>query len=207
MNKNPIKPLLSGQGTVVQLFAGLALVSFFAAGVAMAAPPESKGPIVATLTLKKVEVNAISGIETLVDAPKTKPGDLLEYSTVYRNRSSTAVQDLNASLPIPFGLEYVKNSAKPATGVLATIDNKKFEPIPLKRTVSGKNGKPSVIDVPLAEYRGLRWVVAKLDGGQKVEVSARMRVVEVAKTPEELVKKPGKSTFPFNVQPSVKPAR
>lgn len=212
MNNQPIKPNSFKTKRVMQVFALLAVATFLNTGVAVAAPETAKsalnksdqGPIAAVLTLKKVVVDA-QGKETLIDAPKIEPGDVLEYRTVYRNRSKQAISGLNASLPVPFGLAYLDHSAKPSNA-LASVDNTNYEPIPLKRVVKDKDGKSQQIDVPLAEYRGLRWTVDTLDAGKKTEVSARMRVIELPKSPEELVKKPA-SAAGIIVQPSANPVK
>jgi uncharacterized repeat protein (TIGR01451 family) len=145
-------------------------------------------PVTVTLTLKRVVISA-NGKEKLEDAPKIKPGELLEYRAVYQNKSKTTIDGLTASLPVPVGLEYVKQSGKPA-GVLATADDIKYAPEPLMRSVKDENGKEQPAEIPYVEYRALRWEVGDLDAGKKVEVSARMRAGEPPKSPEELVNKP-----------------
>jgi len=148
----------------------------------------SKQPLLITLKMEKVQTSA-NGKETLTKADKVKPGDLVEYRAVYHNRSKNGIEGLNASLPVPFGMEYVAKSARPAT-VLASVDGSKFDAVPLLRTVKDKDGKEQQIEVPYPEYRNLRWAIGSLAAGQKVEVSARMHVSALPKSPEELVGKP-----------------
>ena len=145
-------------------------------------------PLSITLSAQKVQKSA-DGKETLSKADKVAPDDLLEYSAVYRNRSKDSISGLNASLPIPFGMTYVAKSARPES-VLASVDGVKFEAEPLMRTVKDKDGKEQQIAVPYSEYRNLRWAIGTMEGGKRLEVSARMRVNQLPKSPEELVKKP-----------------
>lgn len=189
---------------VMQIFTLLAAATVLNTGFAVAAPKADKQPVAITLTLKKIVVDA-KGKETQQDAPKINPGDLLEYRAVYRNRSKQPISGLNASLPVPVGFEYVANTAKPL-GALASVDNVKYEPVPLKRMVKDKAGASQQVDVPLIEYRSLRWAVNTLEAGKKTEVSARMRVIDIPKSPEELVKKPA-SKASVMVQPSIIPTQ
>jgi len=147
-----------------------------------------KDPVVITLTLKRIVTDA-KGQETREDAPKIKPGDVLEYSAVYRNRGKQAVTGVKALLPIPKGLVYVKQSAKPLP-VEATADGVKYAAEPLMRTEKDQTGKEQQVEVPYVEYRSLRCDVGELSAGKKVEVSARMKAGELPKSPEELVAKP-----------------
>ena len=52
--------------------------------------------------------------------------------------------------------------------------------MPLKRMVKKPDGKLEEQLVPLAEYRALKWKLAELAEKNKVEVSARVRVNQVA---------------------------
>lgn len=101
---------------------------------------------------------------------------MLEYRAVYSNASKKNVTNLAATLPVPAGMEYVGLSVKPA-GAQASADGKSFSAIPLMRKkADGKTDE----QVPLADYRALRWTVSSLQPGQSFEVSARMRVSAVA---------------------------
>ena len=64
-------------------------------------------------------------------------------------------------------------------GALATIDNVKFEPIPLKRMVKQADGRMVERDVPATEYRALRWKLGSLEAGKDTVVTARMRVAPI----------------------------
>ena len=187
---NKINPALAGSEQTAKFFVFCALISVLSSGAAIAGAPQAntgKEPVTIALSMKQVVVDA-KGNETLKDAPRIKPGDLVEYTAVYRNRSKQGISGLNASLPVPVGLEYVKQSAKPSP-VMATTDGVEFAAEPLMRSVKDQAGKDQQIEVPYSEYRNLRWVVGNLDAGKRVVVSARMRVIALPKTPEELVTK------------------
>lgn len=110
--------------------------------------------------------------EKLVAADQAKPGDVIQYDAVYRNTSKGAVSNLQATVPIPSGLEYLPESAKPA-GATASLDGKEFSKLPLRR--KGADGKEEL--VPAAEYRALRWPIAELKPGASATVTLRARVL------------------------------
>jgi len=147
----------------------------------------SKSPLLITLSQKHIVVDA-KGNETLENVTKVKPGDILEYSAIYHNRSKQALSGVKASLPVPKGLIYIKQSAKPSA-VQASTDGVKYAAEPLKRMEKLPSGKEQEVDVPYAEYRGLQWQLGEFPANKQVTVSARMRVIETetAKSPEELV--------------------
>jgi uncharacterized repeat protein (TIGR01451 family) len=144
-------------------------------------------PLLVTLSSQKVQVDK-GGKESFSNSDKVKPGDIVQYKAVYHNRSKTSIAGLNASLPIPFGMQYVGKSARPVS-VFASADGIKYGAEPLMRTDKDKDGKASQMAVPYSEYQGLRWEIDKLDAGKKIEVTARMRINELSKSPAELVAK------------------
>jgi uncharacterized repeat protein (TIGR01451 family) len=135
----------------------------------------AKQEIEAVLTSKKVVING-NNKETLIDAKEIKPGEIVEYRATYTNKSKAPVTKLVGTLPIPDGTEYVGGSANPAIGVLATLGDGKFAPIPLKRKVKLADGREVERDVPLADYRSLRWNLGDLGPGQSVSVTGRVRL-------------------------------
>ncbi len=134
---------------------------------------QEQNPVAVNLTAKKVVGK--DGKEVLEPADKAKPGDVIQYEAVYRNSGQTAVKGLQATVPVPVGLTYVANSAKPA-GALASLDGKTFQPIPLLREVKKPDGTTEKQPVPLAEYRALRWSIEPLEGGKEVAVQLRAAV-------------------------------
>lgn len=152
------------------------------------AKSKNSEPVLVTLSSQKVQIDK-GGKESFSNADKVKPDDLVEYKAVYRNRSKNSINDLKASLPIPFGMQYVEKSARP-TSVLASVDGIKYGQEPLMRTSKDKDGKESLTEVPYSEYQGLRWEISVLDAGKKIEVTARMRINALPKSAAELVAMP-----------------
>ncbi len=150
------------------------------------AQPAANG-IESRLTQAKV-TRGSDGKERLESAAIAKPGEVIEYRASYANKAKEPARNLEATLPVPSGLEYVPGTASPA-GALATIDNVKFEPIPLKRMVKQADGRMGEREIPTTEYRALRWKLGSLDAGKDTVVAARMRVapleVSQATTPAQ----------------------
>jgi uncharacterized repeat protein (TIGR01451 family) len=145
---------------------------------ASAAPSRAADDVVVNLKAQKVLRDA-SGKEKLVSAEQAKPGDIIVYEAIYRNTAKAAVSNLQATLPIPTGLELLPETSKPA-GVQASTDSVTFGPLPLMRTVKTADGKSEKVEVPNSEIRALRWAVPKLGAGETFSVSARARVVTTA---------------------------
>jgi len=129
----------------------------------------SQDPVKVNLQVFKVAV--VNGKESLVESKTVKPGETLEYRATYSNVSKKNISNLAATLPVPKGMEFVAQSAKPAA-VDASVDGKVFAPVPLMRKKPSGGDEP----VPVSEYRGLRWKAVDLPAGKSYEVSARMRV-------------------------------
>jgi uncharacterized repeat protein (TIGR01451 family) len=147
-------------------------VALFAPALAFA-----EGDVHVALTAQRVIVN--DGKEVLAPADKARPGDVIEYRAVYKNDGRTAVSNLDATLPVPSGLEYLPKTAAPAV-VLASTDGKSFAPVPLVRKERTADGREVVREVPLSEYRALRWAVGTLAAKESRTVRARMRVAPLA---------------------------
>ncbi|WP_374086960.1 hypothetical protein [Methylomicrobium lacus] len=188
MNIDKTSRVLSGNRRITRVF----FLCVFLAGVFSnsnaIAGTQQKEALTIELTMKRV-VTDVKGNEILEEAPRIKPGDLVEYTAVYRNRSKQTISGLKGSLPVPLGLEYVKRSAQPSS-VLATTDGANYAAEPLLRTIKDKAGRDQRVEVPYSDYRNLRWEIGDLGAGKKSVVSARMRVIALPKSPEELVVKP-----------------
>lgn len=152
--------------------------AFVAALVALAlAVPftaSAQSALKVSLTAHRVAVDA-RGRESLQPAAEAKPGETVEYRAAYRNSGIAPVGEVQATLPIPDGTEYVARTARPAPA-LASLDGRTFEPLPLKRRVRLANGTEAVREVPVAEYRYLRWTLGSIDAGRAETVSARVRL-------------------------------
>lgn len=127
-----------------------------------------------SLTAHRVAVDA-RGRESLQPAAEARPGETVEYRAAYRNSGIAPVGEVQATLPIPDGTEYVARTARPAPA-LASLDGRTFEPLPLKRRVRLANGTEAMREIPAAEYRYLRWTLGSIDAGRAESVSARVRV-------------------------------
>lgn len=150
-----------------------ALAAWASLPAAMAA--NSAAPLQVTLTASKVIVQA-NGAERLLPAEAMRAGDVIEYQAVYQNNGAVSARNVQATLPIPVGgLEHLPDAARPRT-IRASLDGKRFESIPLQRTVSLASGKKELQLVPASEYRFLRWDLGDIAAGRSVTVSSRMRL-------------------------------
>jgi uncharacterized repeat protein (TIGR01451 family) len=147
--------------------------------VAIFAPAlaHADGDVHVALTAQRVTI--ADGKDVYVSAEKARPGDVIEYRAVYKNDGRTAVRDLYATLPVPNGLAYLPRTAAPAV-VLASTDGQSFAPVPLVRKTRTADGREVVQEVPLSEYRSLRWSIGTLASKESRTVSARMRVNPLA---------------------------
>lgn len=130
------------------------------------------------VVLQQFKVVKHATAEVLDPVDKIKPGEVIEYQVVYQNTTTHLISNLQATLPIPKETEYLPNTAKPA-GVLASLDGVNYAPVPLRRMVKSTSGKMVEQDVPVVEYRSLRWTLGDLSAKQKIMVSARMRLAPV----------------------------
>ncbi|MEC7120090.1 MAG: hypothetical protein VXW65_09340 [Pseudomonadota bacterium] len=132
-----------------------------------AAQPAAQ-PVKIELKAFRIDTDA-EGKETAVEAKQARPQDLIEYHATYTNTSNRVIRGLAATLPIPADMSFTGTSAP--TGAEASTDGENFAAMPLKRQVGDK-----VVDVPLTEYRALRWKIADLPVSKSVTVRARTRV-------------------------------
>jgi uncharacterized repeat protein (TIGR01451 family) len=143
--------------------------AFCLAGTAVAQPPA----ISSELQVQRVET--VAGQSVLKPASTSKPGDVLEYQVTYTNHAASAISGLVANLPIPVGTTLIDRSALPGE-VLASTDGSTFAPPPLMRVVKSADGSKHQVEVPLEEYRALRWNLGTLPAGGAKQVQARVRV-------------------------------
>jgi uncharacterized repeat protein (TIGR01451 family) len=133
-------------------------------------------PVHVSLTAQHVSV--ANGKEVFTTADKARPGDVLEYRATYRNDAHSAVREMQATLPLPEGVEFVPGTATPA-GVTASLDGRTFEPLPIVRRTVGSDGRTIVREVPVSQYRYLRWPLGTLNGCAARTVVARARVTPI----------------------------
>jgi uncharacterized repeat protein (TIGR01451 family) len=160
---------------VLKLIRNASLLAFagFAVHAWAQGPTAAAEGVDVKLVGQKVVVNA--GKEALVEATEARPGDTIEYRATYSNKGKDLARKLEATLPVPADMQLIGSTVRP-TGALASIDNRKFEPMPLKRKVKLADGREELRDVPLSEYRALRWQLGDLAAGASQVVSARMQV-------------------------------
>ena len=126
-----------------------------------------------TLKAQKV-LKSKEGKEILQAADRAFPGEVIQYDAAYQNQGKRGVHNLQPTLPIPAGLEYLPSVTTPAPAQ-ASLDGKNFEAIPLMRSVATPAGVKQE-PVPYSEYRALRWEIGDLDSGKTALVSARARL-------------------------------
>lgn len=114
--------------------------------------------------------------EKLVDQSDVEPGQVVQYTAAYRNRSERTLSNLAPTLPIPHGTEFIPESARPLP-TEASIDGKTFEPYPIRRSRKLNNGLEVVVDVPASSYRALRWSAGDLSPTSTFITSARVRII------------------------------
>ena len=146
-------------------------VLVFAGTTVFAADPQ---PVDVRLQAFQV-VTQDKGGEKLVPATEANPGDTIEYQVTYQNNGKSAAKAVAATLPVPEGaMVYLDGSAAPKA-VQASLDGKRFSPLPLTREVI-RNGRRTVEPVPPEQYRFLRWELGDLAPGKAATVTSRMRV-------------------------------
>lgn len=144
---------------------------------ALSAAFAQAAPVEANLVARVVTQDA-NGKEKFSAASTAKPGDVVDYQVTYSNTTNAAMNNVVATLPIPAGsMVYLPRSAKPAS-VLASTDGHTFAPAPLIRTVRKADGSTATENIPLSEYRFLRWNLEAIAAGKTAIVSARMQVID-----------------------------
>ncbi len=153
---------------------GMAMMSCVAD--AQQAPKQAAQPIEIRLERKKVVV--IDGKEALVSAASAKPGDLIEETATYTNRSKKTFK-VEATLPVPQFTEFVAGTASPS-GARASADGAAYGAMPLKRQQKSANGVVVEQLVPVGDYKSLRWSAIDLAPEKQFVASARFRLREGA---------------------------
>jgi uncharacterized repeat protein (TIGR01451 family) len=148
-------------------------LALFTVGVLSHGVALAEGDVSVALSAYRVTMS--QGKEAYVPAEQARPGETIEYRATYKNTGKLAVNDLMATLPIPQGLEYLPKTALPVK-LLASIDGKSYEAVPLLRRVKSADGRFVVREVPASEYRWLRWPMGTLAAQAQSQVRARMRV-------------------------------
>lgn len=128
----------------------------------------AKDPVSVELKTYLISVST-DGKPTSKLVTKVKPNDVIEYRATYTNNTAGKIKNLAATLPIPVETQFLAKSQP--ENAEASTDGTHFAPMPLKR----KEGN-QMVNVPLKDYRALRWTIAELPAGKSVTVSAQTRV-------------------------------
>jgi uncharacterized repeat protein (TIGR01451 family) len=173
------------------LFASLLSQAALAdAGVTATVP--NPAPIEVRLQQFKVGKDE-KGVPVLLEAKLVVPGDVLEYRATYSNHSKGPLSVV-ATLPVPEGLEYIKDSALATSRgndrIAHTVAQKdsQFASEPLQRKTLGPDGASLTRGVPYADYRFVRWNLDNLAAGASADVSIRGKVSENLDRPTDTVK-------------------
>lgn len=142
------------------------------ATIAIAKTNVAKEAVSIELGAYKVLTNQ-KGDVSATPVTQAKPNDVIEYRAKYTNNTAKAVKGLLATLPIPADTQFLAKSS-PALAQAST-DGINFAAMPLKRKVGTET-----INIPLQEYRALRWTIAEIPAGQSVTVTAQTRVNSLA---------------------------
>lgn len=136
------------------------------------AKTEAKQPVSIELSAYQITTNP-KGETSFQPVNKVKPNDVIEYRATYTNNTAAPIKNLNATLPIPADTQFLAKSSPAAAQ--ASTDGVNFAATPLKRKVGTQT-----VNVPLQEYRALRWTIAEILPGKSVTVTAQTRVNSVA---------------------------
>ncbi|MFG6414944.1 hypothetical protein ACG02S_13675 [Roseateles sp. DC23W] len=112
---------------------------------------------------------------------RVRPGEVIEYEARYVNGNAKAAQNVQLTLPVPAGgLQYLPTADSSTPVQTASLDGVRFDPVPLRRLVPRADGRRVMEDVPLAQYRYLRWSLGDLPAGAQRTVRARMQLPALA---------------------------
>lgn len=127
-------------------------------------PTFSKPDIVTAQTkIMKILKNK-EGQEMAVPANHVASGDIIEYHTTYTNATTQSVNNINAMVSLPSGIQLLSlNSLLPT---LATIDGKSYQTIQPMGTTTTTQGN----------YAGLKWNLVNLDANAAQTVVIRAKV-------------------------------
>jgi hypothetical protein len=164
---------MMGRGFTLVLSGAFALFVGAHAGAVSPASVGTDSPLEVRLQRSKVVIAA--GKENLEPAITAKPGDVLEEVVTCANKSAQPLAGVECTLPVPANTKLVAGSIKPGTA-RASVDGAAFESVPLRRKVRNQNGAVTENEVPIGEYRYLRWYPGRLDARQAVSFSARFKV-------------------------------
>lgn len=116
-------------------------------------------------------VKSDNGTETLVPVNAStvvKSGDVLEYQGLFTN-TGDRVRKMDVTLSIADGLELV--GGIDPTQASASMDGSRFVRMPIRVNIGGQ-----VQNLPLSQYKALRWTVEEVGLGATAVVKYRAKV-------------------------------
>ena len=122
-----------------------------------------------SVNLQAKQIVTENGKQVLKTVNRANSGDIIQYQAIYRNNIQKPMTDLALTLPVPANMVYVSSSSPAPTQ--ASLDGKKFENLPIMRKVNGK-----MVEVPVSQYRAVRWIVKTLPAQQSTTVSLNAKV-------------------------------
>lgn len=112
---------------------------------------------------------------------QVRPGDVVDVEVRYVNAAGKPATDVRLTLPVPAGgLRVLLGGSSDTPPQFASLDGKRYAPIPLKRELRLADGRRATIDVPTSEYRFVRWHLGDLPAGAERAVRARLQLPEAA---------------------------
>lgn len=115
------------------------------------------------ISASKVLTNK-QGERIYIPVNTAKVGTLIQYKATYSNTLNTAIQNTTVTLPIPANTEFTGEAYPPSAQ--ASIDYHNYRDLPLMRLVDGK-----LEEVPLSEYKSLRWDIKYIPPHKSVKVA------------------------------------
>ena len=106
---------------------------------------------------------------TYIPVRNAAAGTIIQYKVTYTNTLAQDINDLTITLPIPTSMTFT-GEAYPISAQ-ASIDGKNYAYIPLMRQVAGK-----ITNMPLSEYRYVRWNIKLLPAKKSANVSLNTTV-------------------------------
>lgn len=105
-----------------------------------------------------------SGKVTYTPVNTASAGTVIQYKATYINTVDKDLEDLMVVLPVPANMTF--NGEAIPISAQATVDGRNYADMPLMRRVDGK-----LVQIPLSEYRALRWNIRLLPAQKSATVA------------------------------------
>lgn len=128
-----------------------------------AVPAHAGDALKMKLSASKIVKNN-QGERLYIPVSTAKVGTLIQYKATYSNTLNTAIHNTTVTLPIPTNTEFT-GEAYPSSAQ-ASLDYYNYYDLPLMRMDNGK-----LVEVPLSEYKSLRWEIKFIPPRKAVEVA------------------------------------